>query len=419
MRRFLRIRWLASGAILLAGCARVATHAQPSHSRYLFVWAMEAQKPHASEAALMSGDMGAYRHEMAGGKDFLAVFDVGPDARPFGKLVATLPVGDALMAHHTNYSLPPNDVLYANDWLGNRTYVFDLHDAAHPSLLREFGSEGKYQYPHSFEYLSNGHTLATFQYSGGFNQAPGGLVELDAQGRVVRTSDAADSAADPNIRPYSLAVSEKLDRVVTSSADMMDAQPSHVAQVWRLSDLTLLATIPLPKPGGTQAISAADAIDASEPRLLADGETVVVPTFNCGLFLMRDLGGDHPTLEHVYDLGYRVCEVPAVVGPYLVITAETGHAIVSLDMQDPEHPREVSRILMKPDEYPHWISVEPGGDRLAITGFGALNTYVRFATIDRETGQLALQPDRIDFTREWPDGWKGSAIPHGAVFSRE
>ena len=355
---------------------------------------MEARTPHASEAALMTGDMDAYRRGMAGGKDFLAVFDVGPDAGPSGKLVATLPVGDALMAHHTNYSLPPDDVLYANDWLGNRTYVFDLRDAAHPALLREFGSQGKYQYPHSFAYLSNGHTLATFQYSGGFNQAPGGLVELDGQGRVVRTSDAADSAADPDIRPYSLAVSEKLDRVVTSSSDMMGAQPSHVVQVWRLSDLKLLATIPLPRPGGTQAIPSADAIDASEPRLLADGQTVVVPTFNCGLFLMRDLGGDRPTLEHVYDLGYRVCEVPVVVGPYLVVTAESGHAVVSLDMRDPEHPREVSRILMKPDEYPHWIAAEPGGDRLVITGFGALNTYVRFATIDRQTGRLTLSAGR-------------------------
>ena len=235
----------------------------------------------------------------------------------------------------------------------------------------------------------------------------------------MRTSAAADRAADPDIRPYSLAVSEKLDRVVTSSSDMMGAQVSHVAQVWRLSDLKLLATIPLPKPGGTEAISSADATDASEPRLLADGETVVVPTFNCGLFLMRNLGGDHPTLEHVYDLGYRVCEVPVVVGPYLVVTAETGHAVVSLDMRDPEHPREVSRVLMKPDEVPHWISAEPGGDRLAITGFGALNTYVRFATLDRGTGRLTLQPEKIDFTREWPDGWKGSAIPHGAVFSWE
>jgi len=63
------------------------------------------------------------------------------------------------------------------------------------------------------------------------------------------------------------------------------------------------------------------------------------------------------------------------------------------------------------------LALEPGGDRLAITGYGALQTRVRFATIDRRTGQLTLQPSSIDFTRTWPDGWKGTALPHGAVFS--
>ena len=70
-------------------------------------------------------------------------------------------------------------------------------------------------------------------------------MEFDHDGRVVRESSAADPA-DPNIRPYSLTVAESLDRVVTGSADMMGAQVSHVAQVWRLSDLKLLKTIPLP-----------------------------------------------------------------------------------------------------------------------------------------------------------------------------
>jgi hypothetical protein len=151
--------------------------------------------------------------------------------------------------------------------------------------------------------------------------------------------------------------------------------------------------------------------------VLTDGRTVLVPTFNCGLFVVRDLAGDDPTLQHVHDLGYRTCEVPVVAGSFMVEAAQSGHAIVSLDVRDPEHPHEVSRILLPSDDYPQWLALEPGGDRLVITGYGALDTRVRFATVDRATGKLTLAPDTIDFARAWPDGWQGSAIPHGAVFS--
>ena len=282
-----------------------------------------------------------------------------------------------------------------------------------PRLLRKFGSVGAYRYPHSSVYLANGNTLATFQYSGGFNRAPGGLVEFDPQGRVVKTASAA-VPGHPDIRPYSLAVVEKLNRVVTGSADMMGAQVSHVAQVWRLSDLKLIKTMRLPPQTHWFSDTAAD---SSEPRVLTDGKTVNVPTFNCGLFLVRNLASDHPTLQHIYDFGYRTCEVPVVVGYYLVETMQSGHVVVSLDLHDPEHPREASRILLPPNEYPHWLALEPGGDRLAITGYGALATRVRFATINRSTGKLTLEGSMIDLSRSWPDGWKGSAIPHGAVFS--
>jgi hypothetical protein len=384
--------------------------AAPSH--YLFVWAMEAQHPHASTLALMSPDLAAWHRTEGSGKDFLAVFDLRPGAS-FGRLVTMLPVGEAAMAHHTNYAEPANDVLYANDWIANRTYVFDLRDPRHPLLMRQFASIGAYGYPHSFVYLSNGNTLATFQYSGGFNHAAGGLVEFDPQGRVVRTASAL-VPGHPNIRPYSLAVVEQLNRVVTSSGDMMGAQDSHVAQVWRLSDLKLIKTMRLPRQADWFYDTAAN---SSEPRVLADGKTVIVPTFNCGLFLVQNLAGDNPTLQHVYDFGYRTCEVPVVAGDFVVETMQSGHAIVSLDLHDPEHPHEVSRILLSPNEYPHWVALEPGGDRLAIAGYGALATRIRFATIDRRTGKLSLEPSTIDFTRAWPDGWQGSAIPHGTVFS--
>jgi hypothetical protein len=397
--------------LLVLLCPLIAI-AAPGSSQYLFVWAMEAKHPHAADTAMTPADIAARRDQLGLGKDFLAVFDVQPGPS-FGKLVAMLPVGDAVMAHHTNYAEPPNDVLYANDWLGNRTYVFDLRNPRHPRLVRKFGSVGAFSYPHSFVYLSHGNTLATFQYSGRFNHAAGGLVEFDPQGKVVRTASAI-VPGHPNIRPYSLAVVPKLNRVVTGSADMMGAQVSHVVQVWRLSDLKLIKTIQLPPQPDWIYDTAAD---SSEPRLLADSKTVVVPTFNCGLFLVRNLASDHPTLQHVYDFGYRTCEVPVVVGNYLVETMQSGHAIVSLDMHDPEHPHEVSRILLPPDEYPHWLALEPGGDRLVITGYGALDTKVRFATINRQTGKLTLESQAIDFTHTWPDGWHGSAMPHGAVFS--
>ncbi len=400
--------------ILIVAFAPLAAFAQaPSH--YLFVWAMEVKHPVASMPVSMPASLAVWRHlhqSQGMGKDFLAVFDVGPGVS-FGKLVAMLPVGQALMAHHTNYAEPPNDVLYANDWLANRTYVFNLRDPRHPRLARQFGSVGPYGYPHSFVYLSNGNTLATFQYSGGFNHAPGGLVEFDPQGRVVRTGSAA-ATGYPNVRPYSLTVVERLDRVVTGSADMEGAQVSHVAQVWRLSDLKLLKTMRLPEPKEWIEDAAAD---SSEPRTLADGRTVVVPTFNCGLFRVEHLASDNPTLEHVYDFGYRICEVPLVAGDFMVETMQSGHAIVSLDLHDPQHPHEASRILLPPDEYPHWLALEPGGDRLAITGYGALSTHLRFASIDRRSGKLTLERASIDFTRAWPDGWQGSAVPHGAVFS--
>jgi len=398
--------------ILLLAVFPLIAAAVPPSSHYLFVWAMEAKHPLASVPEMTPTDIPARRSGLGLGKDILAVFDVQPGPS-FGKLVAMLPVGDAAQAHHTNYTEPPDDMLYANDWLGNRTYVFDLHDPVHPQLARQFGSVGALGWPHSFVHLPNGDTLATFQYSGGFNHAAGGLVEFDPAGHVVKTTAAA-APGHPDIRPYSIAIIPKLDRVVTSSADMMGAQASHVAQVWRLSDLKLIKTMQLPAPPDWYYDTAAD---SSEPRVLEDGKTVLVPTFNCGLFLIRNLAGDDPVLQHVYDLGYRMCEVPVVVGNFMVEAAQSGHAIVSLDVSDPEHPHEVSRILLPPDEYPHWLALEPGGDRLAITGYGALDTKVRFATVDRSTGKLTLAADTIDFTRTWPDGWHGSAMPHGAVFS--
>ena len=395
------LRLTMVGFLLLLGAT------PPAHSHYLFAWTMETRDPLSGWYS--PGKMG---------RDALAVFDVSsPGSADFGKLVAFLPVGNgAKAAHHTNYSLPPNNVLYANDWKADRTYVFDLNDPRHPKLVRHFANVGKYSYPHTFVYLPNGDTLATFQYAGGFNKGTGGLVEFDSHGHVVKTSSAADARIDPNIRPYSIAVSEKLDRIVTSSGDMEGAQHSHVAQVWRLSDLKLIKTMPLPQAAGYYVDPPTD---SSEPRTLDDGKTIVVPTFKCGLFLVEGLAGANPSLRHVYDFGGRSCEVPVVAGRYLVIAAESMHELVSLDMSDSARPRMAAQLLRSSNEYPHWIALEPNGDRLVIAGLGALATHLRFATIDRANGKLSMDAETIDLDRTWPDGWKGPAIPHGTVFANQ
>ena len=77
------------------------------------------------------------------GRDFLAVFDVAPESKEFGRLVAMLPVGErAQMAHHTNYRMPADGRLFASDYRSGQAFVFDLRDPAKPRLLASFADAG-------------------------------------------------------------------------------------------------------------------------------------------------------------------------------------------------------------------------------------------------------------------------------------
>ncbi len=349
------------------------------------------------------------------GHDFLAVFDIG-DPPNFGHLVAMLPVPTASqMAHHANYEIPPNRMLFANDFMAAHSYIFDLTDPRRPRVAASFANAGVYTHPHSFAYLSNGNTLATYQQTGADDTAAGALVELDGNGRLLRASAAADPGIEPFIRPYSLQVLEKIDRVVTTSADMMPSTTSsHVVQVWRLSDLKLLKTVLLPKSPRSKGVANQD---PDEARVLVDGKTVLVKTGHCGLYRLNGLAGSNPSAQFVYDLGYRTCSsVPVVIGNYWLEPAMSGHCIVSLDVRDASHPVEVSRLLLDGDAYPHWIAREPGGNRISITGFGSILNRISFATVDPRTGALKLEKQSINFNRKWPDGWNGPAVPHAALF---
>lgn len=360
--------------------------------------------------------------------DFLAVLDVTEDSSAV-RLVTTLAVpGRRNGPHHTDYELAQDRQLFASGFPSGRTFIFDLTRPAAPRLAGQFGDIEVYSHPHSFVRLPNGNVLATFQMrhdAGGMT--PGGLVELTPTGRPIATSSANAPGIDPALRVYSAAIVPRLDRIVTTTTDM---DPTRAAtreiQIWRLSDLALLHTITLPNgPAGTESQLTA------EPRLLSDGRTVLVSTFNCGLYLIAGLESDAPSGRLVASfprMDKWFCAVPVVVGHYYLVTVPAWHAVVSLDISDPSALREVSRVSLGAGDIPHWIAVSPNQRRVVVTGYGDLRNRVMMLRFDPVTGALTLdqrfrergatEPGYRMDDKTWPHGGSAKGIPHGAVFSR-
>jgi hypothetical protein len=352
------------------------------------------------------------RDEDAAQSDFMAVLDAAS-----GEVLATAPTGTkGSISHHTEHRMPAGGRLFANGFGAGKTWVFDLRNPLVPAVAASFGDANGMMHAHSFERLPSGNVLATYQRGDHANSVPGGIAEIGQDGRIIRTASAVDPANATFVRPYSLAIVPKLDRVVTTTADMDSKGVSETVQVWRLSDLKLLHTVPLPPgPRGREHQ------DSAEPRLLGDGETVLVNTFNCGLYRMIDLGSDHPSAELVHDFGTGECALPVVAGHYWVQTDTGLPGLVSLDVSNPAKPRVADRLKFAAGEEPHWISLAPDGRRIIISsGKKALQKKLMMARIDPRTGKLALERKfSVSFDRKsWPHGDSGPAIPHGAVFSR-
>ena len=396
----------ASALLLLAACGAspMARKGEADGSTHLFAWAWDVDS-------------------VAG--DFLAVVDVDRNSATYGQVVNTLPTLAGRGAHHTEYEMSTSQ-LFANSFSTGRTYVFDLADPVHPRLLSEFGDAGPYTHPHSFARTPSGTVLATYQGLAADHGASGGLVELDDRGRMLRATSAADPL-DPDIRPYSLVVIPQRDRVVTTTADMHGERVGRSVQVWRLSDLALLHTVLLPPgPRGDEHLHPAEA------RLLGDGETVMITTFRCGLYVLSDIGGT-PVARLARSFPWSPvagedtdCNVPVRSGRFWVQPVGTTGSVVVLDVSTPEKPVIADELAFGVDARPHWLALEPGGKRIVMTGGGTLAGGVYLIDMDPETGKLQLARDLpatgsgipgIRYDRdEWPHGKTGPAFAHGAVF---
>jgi len=326
--------------------------------------------------------------------------------------------------------MPPGDTLFVNSFRGGSTFLIDVSDPFDPAVAGSFREMGEYTYPHTFERLPNGNVLAAFQTMGEGNERPGGLVELDPAGGFVRASPSADPV-DPELRTYSVTPIPRLDLAVSTTSDMWAVASGTSFQVWRLSDLALLKTVPLPRgPLGYEHR------DPAEVRLLPDSTTAIMTTFTCAMYLLHDLGTDEPRAELINVLPWATydtdeCGIPLTRGRFWVQTYahSDGGYLISMDISDPSHPVELDRLAMEGDGWPHWISMEPEGDRIVLVSSGGATMYrVLMVHLDPETGALTLDEsfrDRgsdvpgVSFERtSWPHGEAGPGRPHGTVFAR-
>lgn len=405
MSRLLRL--LLPVALFSACAPRDGGQAAPRPARYLYVWAGTS-------------------HHTEAGTNFIAVIDVDSSSATYGQVLTTTTAGTGMMPHHAEYILPVGHPFFANDFMTGRTVLIDASTPTSPRLVDTVDRTPGFHQLHSLLRLADTLVVATLQFGdSSLPGNPGGLAEFNAAGRLLRTASSADSSLPgARIRTYGLVLLPAIDRALSTSSPMDSERTANVIQIWRLSDLSLLHTTAMPGIAG-------DSVEhyPFEARALADGRTVFLNTYTCGFYRITDLDRSEPRVELVYSMREPRrygCSVPVVAGRFWVMPIAYSHVVVTLDLADPSHPVEVSRLPTDTTFFPHWLAADPGSDRLVVTEQGDGLPRVMMLHLDRSTGRLSWDElfkeadstaHGVSFTRAgWPNGVTGPAMPHAALF---
>ena len=379
-------------------------------------------------------------------EDFMAVIDVRPESATAGRVVATRQIGTkGSMPHHTEYETPAKgQLLFANSHHHEETLLLNMDDPMRPAIANRLPPPPPYRFPHDYRRLSNGNVLVGFLRSDGPSPRPGdktlpgghgGIAEYTSTGEFIRSSSAAASTSEP-VRTYAFAALLNIDRLVTTSAAMMEESAADVVQIWRYSDFKLLHTIPVPpgqRPDGSPIATAARA--PLEPRVLSDN-SVLFNSYGCGFYHLTDIAADTPRVTNVFTFkaddpvkagDYRgACGIPIVVDEkFWLMPVAREQAVVTLDISDPTHPRESSRLVI-PGFPPHWLAKDAQSDRLVLGAETGREEGMFILLLDPKTGQVHLDPriksprgrvGYIDLEDQiWPHGDTGSARAHAGLF---
>jgi hypothetical protein len=380
-------------------------------------------------------------------EDFFAVIDVRPKSSTLGRTVATVPIGlKGSMPHHLEYWTPAaGHLLFANAHHHETTLLVDASEPLKPRIARRMKPPAPLRYPHDFARLENGKVLAGFLRSDGPSPAAeeklvpgghGGLAEYTSGGDLIRTASGAAEGLKQPVRVYAIVPMLDIDRLVTTSAPMMEDHSADVVQVWRYSDLKLLHTIEVP-PGKRLDGSPVRGAERYPfgPRRMTDG-SVLMNSFGCAFSRLSGIASDRPKLENVYtidtpepprpDATRGACSIPTIVGKYWIMPVGRIHSVVVIDVSDPAKPREVSRLETATDFKPHWSAKDPRSDRIIIGAELGGEQGMYMLLFDGRSGKLSLDSSfrsaagkigYIDLeAQQWQHGPSGAAWAHAALF---
>jgi hypothetical protein len=164
-----------------------------------------------------------------------------------------------------------------------------------------------------------------------------------------------------------------------------------------------------------------------ELRALNDG-SVMINSYYCGFFHLTGLDSE-PQIARVLTLPQPKnigCSVPHIEGKFWIMPIAYAHRFATIDISDPAHPKEVASFQTDSTFFPHWISSDPRSDRVVMTDQGDGQPMVMVAHLDKTTGRMswdeafrdagATKPGVSYHRASWPNGVKGMAMPHGALF---
>ncbi len=386
--------------------------------------------------------------------DFLLVLDVKPGSETPGAVISTLTIGQKnTMPHHTEYVPPPaGEPIFMNGHRPEVSLIVDVDNLPDLAIKQSFAPPAPLRFPHDYTRTPSGTRLVGFLRSEGKSPDPdepltpgnhGGIAEYSVDGDLLRSVSAAAPGLEKPMRPYAFTLLPEIDRLVVTSAPMMEKSWADVVQIYRYSDFSLLHTLDLP-PGALADGTSVPGAQAAGfgPRLLNDG-SVFLNSYGCAFYHLTEIGSDTPILKMVHTLKTPparradeirgACGIPVRVGQHWLQPAGFLNAVVVLDLSDADAPREVFRLKTPDDFRPHWLAKDTTSNRLVLGAELGGEQGFFILRVDEKTGELGFDPAFRDpkpgrfFARrtpgyvslnreDWPHGPSGPAWGHAALF---